>query len=825
MALLGMQLLPGIADAAFKDVSASAQYKTAIEALQADGVLEGYADNTFKPNATINRAEFIKIVREARGKESAKDGEVECFPDVHKEWFAEYVCEARREGSIVGYPDGLFHPEREINFVEAAKILSITFGVNLQQETDAWYGKYALALESSAAIPTSVKQLDSSLTRGEMAEILWRLTEKKTDQASKSFLNLKHPELRVALGGNDVVTATSCADLRVFATEAQSNGGQGMGGIMFRDGPEKAVMAPQANSLEDSASGAGGDGDYSQTNVQVAGVDEADIVKTDGTYLYIVSRTKGTVRIVKAVPAATMQQVAEISLADASVTPNDIYVANGTLVVTGTDFNVGIAKTERDSMMMGKMIAPGYYGNTRTFVRMYDVSSPANPKILRTLRIEGNQVSSRLIGKTMYLVTQKGTYWGWDGPIPLDVEKSLLPQINDSAKGGVDRAAAPCNKVMILPRVPSPQYLSVSAIPLSGTAEIQNSVILGSAQNVYSSLENLYVSAPQWSYVWDSSHPESQEKTRIYRFALSANGAELKAQGDIPGHILNQFSMDEANDTFRVATTTSPMWSNEHSRSTNALYILGMDMKQVGAVTDIAPGESIYSARFLGDRAYMVTFQQVDPFFVIDLKDAKNPKILGALKIPGYSNYLHPYDENHVIGFGKEVDASIDADKVHSDDAVYYTAIQGMKVSIFDVTDVSNPKEQWKTVIGDRGTESPLLNDHKALLFDKDRGLLAFPITVTKRPDGSEKSADGNVVFQGAYVYDISLSKGLTLKGTISHEDDPSVYLKGGMYWYGGEKDISRIVRIGDSLLTVSESQVRSNALSTLQQQGKAELQ
>jgi hypothetical protein len=298
---------------------------------------------------------------------------------------------------------------------------------------------------------------------------------------------------------------------------------------------------------------------------------------------------------------------------------------------------------------------------------------------------------------------------------------------------------------------------------------------------------------------------------------------ELKAEGDVPGHILNQFSMDENGTTFRIATTVGQAWDSTEKVS-NDLHVLNMDLDETGSVTKIAPGETIYSVRFMGNRAYMVTFKQVDPFFVIDLKDPRNPKILGNLKIPGFSNYLHPYDENHVIGFGKDVDESIDADKVHSTDAIYYTAVQGLKIALFDVTDVSNPKQKAVEVIGDRGTDSPLLTDHKALLFEKDRNLMAFPVLVTKRPDGSPKSADGNPVFQGAYVYDVTTA-GFKLRGKITHYDTSDEFMKAGSYWYGGDRDIQRIVRIGSQLLTISDTQVRSHGETTVSENGKLTVQ
>lgn len=223
----------------------------------------------------------------------------------------------------------------------------------------------------------------------------------------------------------------------------------------------------------------------------------------------------------------------------------------------------------------------------------------------------------------------------------------------------------------------------------------------------------------------------------------------------------------------------------------------------------------------MGDRGYMVTFKTVDPLFVIDLKNPENPKILGSLKIPGYSDYLHPYDENHIIGFGKDTaEVAIKDSKGNViDTAAYY---QGMKIAIFDVSDVTNPVEMFTEKIGDRGTDSELLRNHKALLFSREKNLLALPVTVMEVND---KSPDpdtaihqyGQFTFQGAYVYNIDLVGGFRLKGRITHLSDDD-YLKAGSRWYGSEKNIERILYIGDTLYTLSKGMFKANALEDLKE-------
>ncbi|MBI3619296.1 beta-propeller domain-containing protein [Candidatus Peregrinibacteria bacterium] len=809
--------IPLLASAAsFTDVNASTSYATAIGALKTKGVLTGYSNGMFKPKQTINRAEFLKIALQGRGTTQTSGTPDECFTDVKGQWFATLVCQAKDEGVIEGYPDGLFHPERLISFVEAGKILALGYHQKIRTTSSDWYEPYARALESAKAIPPSIRSLTHLVTRGEMAEMMWRLSQKKTDQPSIGYLNVKYPDTNVNFASDTVQTAKSCEDLSAFAQESTNvnQGGYPMLGVSMAKG--HAVAAPMAAGMDRMAE-TQSNADYSKTNVQVEGVDEGDIVKTDGTRIYTISNK--TVHVVQAQPATAMKKLATIDYTNQQFTPSDLYVNGSTLVVLGQSWDA----EPMPKMIPGMIMRP--IRNTQTsMARLYDIADAAHPKEVRTLAFDGSTVSTRLIGSRLLLVVQQPMMY-WSMPLNVDVS-TLVPQMRDSLTGSTEIPIAPCTAVTILPHVPSPAYLTVASVPLDDrNGEVKRSVILGDGQNVYASLKNLYVATTQWQYNWNAVNPQSSEQTVVYRFALHDGALAFAAQGSVPGHILNQFSMDENADTFRIATTRQTTISNE-TQQTNDLFVLGMDLQQLGSVTDIAPGESIYAVRFLGDRAYVVTFKSIDPLFVIDTSDAKNPKILGRLSIPGYSNYLHPYDATHLIGFGKDVDESIDKEKIHSNNAVYYTAVQGMKLALFDVSDVSNPKEMSHVVIGNRGTDSPLLTDHKALLFDKERGLMSFPITVMKVPENQKSSDPSGIsaspVFQGAYVYGVDLQRGFTLKGTIT-QYDASTFQKAGQYWYGGPNDIQRILRIGDSLYTVSQGAVQSNGLNSLTKEGRVD--
>jgi uncharacterized secreted protein with C-terminal beta-propeller domain len=286
---------------------------------------------------------------------------------------------------------------------------------------------------------------------------------------------------------------------------------------------------------------------------------------------------------------------------------------------------------------------------------------------------------------------------------------------------------------------------------------------------------------------------------------------EYVASGAVPGTVLNQFSMDEYDSYFRVATTTFGQATE------NNVYVLNMSLEVAGSLEGLASGETIYSARFMGERGYLVTFKQIDPLFVIDLSDPYDPEVLGYLKVTGYSDYLHPYDEDHIIGIGKE-----------TTDAGEFAWYQGVKISLFDVTDVSNPVEISKLEIGDRGTDSPVLRDHKAFLFDRARDLLVMPIleasvNVSAYPEGVPSWAYGEPVYQGAYVFNISVDNGLQLKGRVTHIEDPAE-LEEYYYYYYPPFFVVRSLYIDDVLYTISSAKIKMNNLENLDYINEVEL-
>jgi inhibitor of cysteine peptidase len=543
-------------------------------------------------------------------------------------------------------------------------------------------------------------------------------------------------------------------------------------------GRTTSTVVPQftgINAAKTAANSAGtnSDANYSGTNVQVAGVDEADIVKTDGTYIYL-SRLN-SVYIVKAYPAEEAKLLTKIKF---DVDVSDLFVAGDKLVVFTMDYSrVYASKTGGVSPM--PMIST-------TNVYFYDVSDRVNPVRERTYKAEGVYKATRMIGDYVYVASQKraGVYEGiLDLPAYTENGKPYpIPATSIYYYNGTDSSYS---------------YTTVASINTQNPEAPVNSktFLLGSSSTVYCSVDHLYLTTGGYS------------STGVHKIKLDNGSIEGIADGSVPGWVLNQFSMDESDKYFRIATTTGHAWGV--STSKNNVYVLDADLKIIGRLEDLAPGEQIYSSRFMGDRLYLVTFKKVDPLFVIDLKDPTAPKVLGKLKIPGYSNYLHPYDENHVIGLGKE---ALDSE---SGNFAWY---QGVKLSLFDVSDVANPREVAKLEIGNRGTDSPALSDHKAFLFSREKNLLVIPI-IEARIDPSiyggsvQANTYGDYVYQGAYIFQIS-TEGIKLRGRITHLQGDEL-LKSG-YWFSSEYSVYRSLYIGENLYTISGGMVKINSLSDL---------
>ena len=330
--------------------------------------------------------------------------------------------------------------------------------------------------------------------------------------------------------------------------------------------------------------------------------------------------------------------------------------------------------------------------------------------------------------------------------------------------------------------------------------EVEIYTCLGSGNEIYASRENLYVAKINYDYkITDKT------TTAIHKFAIKDGKVKYEATGSVPGALLNQFSMDEYEGNFRITTTKGNTWDDT---SENNLYVLDEKLNIVGTLEGLAKGEKIYSTRFMGEKCYVVTYKTVDPLFVIDLSNPEIPKVLGELKIPGYSKYLHPLGENYLIGFGED---SVEKSYLDWKGEMQVTAYAtGLKMAIFDVTDYNNPKELHSIKMGGRGSYSELLNNHKSLLFNEEEGIFAFPATLTEETkyyaDGTPKY--GETIFNGALIYNVNVEEGISLRGKVEHEVEGRK----------NNNNIQRLLYIGDRLYTLSSDMIKVSNLKTIEE-------
>jgi len=584
--------------------------------------------------------------------------------------------------------------------------------------------------------------------------------------------------------------------------------------------------------------------EFSGTNVQVKNVDEPDYLKTDGKYIYIVNQNWLT--IIDAYPAENAKVILKIALDIEQQNLENMFLNGDKLVIFyyGSSQTYGIAQYD---------FAPYPIYTPKTFSTILDVSDRENPKTVTTYEVDGSYVNSRMIENIVYLVTNSGVDYtnpilprimeGSDLVLPdvyrfpnpepsytfntvtafdvsgkLQTSETFLMGYSNTIYVSEDNLYITYQKNLpyhyydttskdrffdvVVPLLPKDVQDKIRIIQNDVSLDayskwIQVSNIL---QDTYNTLpkdekEKLFTQIQTALEEYDARIQSDVSRTVIHKIGLDKGNLKYIANSEVPGYLLNQFSMDENGNRFRIATT-SESFSRIGSSPSSNVYVLDENLVQVGSLTKIAPDERIYSARFMGDKLYLVTFKQVDPFFVIDLS-VDTPKILGALKIPGFSNYLQPYDENHIIGIGKGT-------KENEWGGVSTT---GVKISLFDVSDFKTPKETDTIVIGDSSTDSEALYNHKSLLLDKQKNVMSFPIKgEIKAIFGDTKPDSQYVQWNGFFVYGFDQDK-FVKKGSISHYSGSnynSIYMP------------ARSMYIGDTLYTVMDGSIKMNDLSNI---------
>lgn len=449
-----------------------------------------------------------------------------------------------------------------------------------------------------------------------------------------------------------------------------------------------AATGTNGSTLKNESAGADTDNsaDHSDTNVQVEGVDEADVVKTDGKYIFILSSYEKTVKIVD-VTGEKPRQLTSIKTED--IYNCDMYLSGGRLILLGE------GNSEKQS--------------TVTAV-IYDISDPNKPKELTRLKQSGNYQDSRLIDGRLYMISN---FTINSDEITKGRAESYVPSVSCTDYNG----AVAAESVHFYNNCNYPQYTVISSYDIKDGSLCGTQSVLGGSYTVYASTENIIT----------CGFADSDGLTQVARFSIDGGKITLKASGSLKGSLLNQFSIDEYKGYFRFVLTDYNYVSKTEAGQTddtvsassyrgasteiNSLVILDGDLKETGKITDLAPGERVYSVRFMGDTAYFVTFRQVDPLFSADVSDPYSPKIIGSLKIPGFSRYLFPYGDK-LLGIGQ-----------NADEQTGKTGL--MKLSMFDISDPANVTESSKTDISAKYSEA--LHNHKATLADYGKNIIGFP--------------------------------------------------------------------------------------------------
>ena len=579
-----------------------------------------------------------------------------------------------------------------------------------------------------------------------------------------------------------------------------------------------AIASEQSNEFGYPPSSAA---DYSTTNIQVVNVDEPDYVKNDGEHIFIAN--DHTITIIDATPPKDASISDQFSLIWNSNNKqfieddiHDIFLNNDKLIIFLKDRNT-----------------------VETRIMIMDVTSRDLAEIENYFTVTGDYQSARMIGEFIYLITSHPTKLSPNVTIPNITSDGII-----SEEPHIERNKNPKIFAFSSNILEEYAYKTITSFDISGNNVNSESYLMGEGNTIYVSPKSIYITYQDtthqtidyldWEFV-DTVFPylkvsdqlkirelllenpqttsQKQEKwsqileelsdslreldktqlakiredlkieptnnilqTVIQKIDINDGQFEYVDTAKIKGTILNQFSMDEYDNQFRIATTSS---DNRVGKSNNVLVfdIKNSELNQVGFLDKIAINEDIYSARFVGDTLYLVTFRQVDPFFVIDLSNDQ-PKILGELKIPGFSNYLHPFGDDHVIGIGRD---------------------GGVKIALFDVSDFNNPKQAAQVFIGDRRTSSEATDNHKSILIDYEKQLLAIPIT-----DNNNKSKfEPNQPWYGFYVYKAT-ELGFTPKGTVEVKNEEN---------YNG-----RTLYIGDTLYSISPEMVSINELTSLKE-------
>ncbi len=480
------------------------------------------------------------------------------------------------------------------------------------------------------------------------------------------------------------------------------------------DGADTSSTAADSAGQESMTAG----NDYADTNLQVEGVDEGDYVKTDGTYIYILN--SDTVKIVDAAKmevAATIEQNPEEEFSF-----QEMYVDGSKLILAGTVYGGDLVEMEDDVYAINQQ--------EETILQIYNISNMDNIRKIKELRQDGAYETSRKIGDVVYLFSEYHCYLEEETK-----ENAWLPL--------VDGSVVKEDSIYVPDDGRGSQYLVMSAIDLSKSGKIlDQKSILNSGNDFYITQNSVYIMQTNGSV-------SGTIYTVLIRFSLEKGEMKACAAVSLRGQLTDTFAIYESDGYLKVLLTDWSAGAFSQVTPSNRVYVVDEDMKIVGKISGIAPGETIYSARFIGDLGYFVTYRNTDPLFTVDFSDPENPKLIGELEVTGFSDYLHFYSEDLLLGLGWETDAD-------TGNTV------GLKLSMYDVSDPENVTEKHKVIIKDVDY-CIALDQYKELLVNPENNLIGF---------AAEDYGDGFSVPSLRYVvFSYDEKDGFVKKMDYSHSD------------------------------------------------------
>ncbi len=560
-------------------------------------------------------------------------------------WEEDMIKQLRKESEDVQIPDSLQPDQLEKRLSERPKKYR-------------WKKSYTVGLAAACCL----------LVCG----AVWGMQKNTRDESTAV-----NPETTVsASAGTGIQTAESYEQIYDYLQEGQDGQYGTDTGMLARDAVTESAEDSSSNESSAATMDAGSAqssksaGTYSETNVRQEGVDEADVVKTDGRYLYTLKDNGSFVSIVDTANGR-LKEAASVAIEDGDQI-QEFYVNDGHLILVSEFYH-----ESEDGVWT--------YAATDTRVTTYDIADPAKPEKAGEVTQSGSYTSSRLTDGHLYLFTQYS----------VDVTSGITPKDKNGYIPYVNQQILETDDIYLPPFSQANMYEVVSSMDVAKPGEIQDSkAIFSDGGELYVSNDNIYWYETQWY---------GKSQTVIRRISYKDGELKAEASGKLDGYINDSFSIDEYDGYLRVITTDD---------DSNGLYILDADMKEVGSITGLAEDERVYSARLFGDTGYFVTYKETDPLFSVDLSDPKNPKIIGELKIPGFSEYLHFYGDNLLLGIGMDVDED------------GFTT-NGVKLSMVDISDSSDVKEVQKYTM-ENVYSADVMYDYKAALIDPEKNVIGF---------------------------------------------------------------------------------------------------